>query len=67
MFLLNLLASATEFNAHFIAIVVFIVTMLFWLIGGATGVFVGEGTYRRIGGSLVPWLAVASLAFILLG
>ena len=61
------LLFAAGVNTQTIAVVVFIVAMLLWLIGGATGLFEGEGAVRRIGGGLIPWLAVATLAYLTLG
>lgn len=67
MFLLALiLLFAVGVNAQTIAIVVFILAMLLWLIAGVE--WTGEGTtVRRIGGGLLPWLAVATLAYLTLG
>lgn len=61
------LLFAVGVNGATIAVVVFIVAMLLWVIGGATGYFAGEGPLRRAGGSIIPWLAVASLAYLTLG
>ncbi len=40
--------------------------MLLWLIGGIEWIGPGEGAVRRIGGGLIPWLAVATLAYLTL-
>ena len=64
MLLLTLLAAAVD--AHTIAVVLFIVTMVLWLFAGIE--WTGETPIvRRIGGGLVPWLAVATLAYMTLG
>jgi len=62
---LTILAFATEMSAHLIAVIVFIVAMLLWLVAGIE--WTGDGVaYRRIGGGLLPWLAVATLAYLTL-
>lgn len=56
---------ASDVNAHTIAVIVFIVAMLLWLVVGIE--WTGDGVvYRRIGGGLIPWLAVATLAYLVL-
>ncbi len=61
-----LLFAGTGVNASTIAVVVFIVAMLLWFVGGIE--WTGEGSaIRRIGGGLIPWLAVATLAYLTLG
>ncbi len=60
------LLFASGVTAHIIVVVIFIVTMILWLVGGATGYLGGEGPYRRVG-SIIPWLAVAALAYLTLG
>lgn len=56
---------ASGIDAHMIAMVVFIVAMLLWLVIGVE--WTGDGiAYRRIGGGLIPWLAVATLAYLTL-
>lgn len=60
-----MLLFATDVTAHMIAVVVFITAMLLWLVIGVE--WVGDGVaYRRIGGGLIPWLAVATLAYLTL-
>lgn len=66
LLLMTLLAFASSANASMIAVVVFIVAMLLWLVGGVE--WVGDTpAWRRIGGGLIPWLAVATLAYLTLG
>lgn len=62
------LAFAIGADAHTIAIIVFIVAMIFWLFAGVewTGGSPDTPAYRRIGGGLIPWLAVATLAYLTL-
>lgn len=57
---------ATGVDAHTIAVVVFILAMVLWLIGGVEWAGGTEGAVRRIGGGLIPWLAVATLAYLTL-
>lgn len=60
-----LLAESSGASAHMIAVIVFIVAMFLWLIAGIE--WTGEGPlYRRIGGGLLPWFAVATLAYLTL-
>lgn len=68
MFFLILLALfAAGADAHTIAVVVFIVTMLLWLILGVDWPIGEAPSYRRFGGGLIAWLAVATLAYLTLG
>lgn len=58
-----MLLFAVGVNAQTIAVVVFILAMVLWLIGGVEW----SGGYRGIGVGLLPWLAVATLAYLTLG
>ncbi len=62
------LLAASVSDTHLIAVIVFIVVMLLWLIAGVEWTGAGDvPVYRRIGGGLIPWLAVATLAYLTLG
>ena len=64
-----LLFAENAGNTHLILLVVFIVVMLLWLLAGVEwGGLVGpEPAYRRVGGGLLPWIAVAILGYLVLG
>lgn len=53
-------------EGHLILLIIFVVAMLLWLVAGVD--WAGPGpAYRRYGGGLLPWIAVAILGYLMFG
>ncbi len=64
-----LLFAASAGEAHLILLIIFIFVMLFWLFGGLYWSRGAEGSWNwgGLGGTLIPWVAVAILGYLMFG